>query len=82
MRGASSAQTLILIDGVRVNDPSGGGFDFADLTTDGVTIGAHSIVGAGAVVTRDVPAYAVSAGVPAKVLRDRREPKSVAVSSS
>ncbi len=34
-----------------------------------VTIGEHAIVGAGSVVTRDVPAYAIVAGNPAKVLR-------------
>jgi acetyltransferase-like isoleucine patch superfamily enzyme len=39
----------------------------------GVQIGAHSIVGAGAVVTHDVPEYAIVAGVPARVVRDRRE---------
>jgi len=39
----------------------------------GVRIGAHAIVGAGAVVTHDVPEYAVVAGVPAKIIRDRRE---------
>lgn len=39
----------------------------------GVRIGAHAIVGAGAVVTADVPDYAVAAGVPARVLRSRRE---------
>lgn len=38
----------------------------------GVSIGAHAIVGAGAVVTHDVPEYAVIAGVPARVIRDRR----------
>ncbi len=35
----------------------------------GVTIGEYSVVGAGAVVTKDVPDYAVVAGVPAKVIK-------------
>lgn len=35
----------------------------------GITIGENAIVGAGAVVTKDVPANAIVAGVPAKVLR-------------
>jgi acetyltransferase-like isoleucine patch superfamily enzyme len=41
---------------------------------DGVTIGAHSVVAAGAVVARDVPPYSVVVGVPARVVRDRRDP--------
>ena len=39
----------------------------------GVTIGRGVQVGAGAVVTEDLPDYAVVAGVPAKVLRFRAE---------
>jgi acetyltransferase-like isoleucine patch superfamily enzyme len=35
-------------------------------------IGRHSVVGAGAVVTRPLPAYIVAAGVPARVIRERR----------
>jgi acetyltransferase-like isoleucine patch superfamily enzyme len=40
---------------------------------DGVTIGAHSIVAAGAVVTKDVPPFSIVAGVPARVIGDRRD---------
>lgn len=39
----------------------------------GVHIGAHSIVGAGAVVTTDVPPYSIVAGVPARILRSRKD---------
>ncbi len=39
----------------------------------GVRIGRGAIVGAGSVVNRDVPAFAVVAGVPARVLRYRPE---------
>jgi acetyltransferase-like isoleucine patch superfamily enzyme len=37
----------------------------------GVSIGANAIVGAGAVVTNDIPEFAIAAGVPARVLRSR-----------
>jgi vitamin B12 transporter len=35
-RGGNSSHTLVLIDGVRVNSPTNGIFDFANLTTEGV----------------------------------------------
>lgn len=35
----------------------------------GVTVGKYAIVGAGAIVTKDVPNYAVVVGVPAKVVK-------------
>lgn len=38
----------------------------------GIQIGAHAIVGAGSVVTHDVPDYAIVAGSPARLLRYRR----------
>ncbi|TWD79226.1 acetyltransferase-like isoleucine patch superfamily enzyme [Kribbella amoyensis] len=44
------------------------------IVLDGVTVGEHSIIGAGAVVTKDVEPWSVVAGNPARKLRDRRAP--------
>ena len=45
---------------------------------DGVMIGNGAVIGAGAVVVKDVPAYAIVGGVPAKVIRMRFSPEQIA----
>jgi len=53
---------------------------WADIGTNavilpGITVGQGAIVGAGAVVTHDVPPFSVVAGVPARVIRQRDAPE-------
>lgn len=38
---------------------------------DGVNIGNHAIIAAGAVVNKDIPDYAIAGGVPAKIIKMR-----------
>ena len=60
-QGWEAAQPIVVADNVWL----GGGV----IVCPGVSIGSDTVVGAGAVVTRDLPAGVVAAGVPARVLR-------------
>lgn len=60
-RGLEVAKPIVIADNVWV----GGGA----ILLPGVTIGRNAVVGAGAVVTHDVPPNAVVAGNPARVIR-------------
>ncbi|MFA9432510.1 sugar O-acetyltransferase [Egicoccus sp. AB-alg2] len=69
--GWESGQPIILGDNVWL----GGGV----IVCPGVTIGDDTVVGAGAVVTRDLPAGVVAVGNPARILREIGETDRVAV---
>lgn len=43
-----------------------------------VTIGDGAIIGSGALVTKDVPPYALAVGLPAKLIKYRFEPEIIA----
>jgi acetyltransferase-like isoleucine patch superfamily enzyme len=43
----------------------------------GVTVGDNAVLGTSSVVTKDVPDNAVAAGVPARVIRMRKKPRSL-----
>ena len=64
--GCGKSMTLRCIAGVEKPD-------HGRIVLDGVTIGRGCVVGAGALVTKDLPDYAIAAGAPARVVR-MREP--------
>lgn len=66
-------QTDLVIKPVRVGNWADIGVN--SVLLPGVTVGQGAVVGAGAVVTQDVPDYAIVAGVPAKLLRYRKDPE-------
>lgn len=48
-------------------------FGVGVIVLDGVRIGTGAVIGAGAVVTQDIPAGAIASGVPARVMKMRGE---------
>jgi acetyltransferase-like isoleucine patch superfamily enzyme len=52
------------------------------IVVDGIKVGPHSILAAGAIVTRDVPPWSVVGGNPARVIKDRRAVKGKGVSKT
>jgi len=73
--GDGSLQTEADWDVIRTSVRSGASIGTHATIMGGVTIGKEALVGAGAVVTRDIADFAIVAGVPAKVIGDVRNPK-------
>jgi acetyltransferase-like isoleucine patch superfamily enzyme len=65
IRQARTAKGITIEDGAWVGTGA--------ILLDGVTVGHNSIVGAGAVVSKDVPAWTVVLGNPARVVQKRKE---------
>jgi len=66
-------QPLQTKGGITIEDDAWLGFGV--IVLDGVRIGRGAVIGAGAVVTRDVPDGAIAAGVPARVISMRSQLK-------
>jgi acetyltransferase-like isoleucine patch superfamily enzyme len=45
------------------------------IVLDGVTIGKGSIIGAGAIVAKNIPSYSVAVGIPARIIKKRGKNK-------
>ncbi len=68
-RGIPILQTPLIFRAVVIEDD--GDIGTGAIILPGVSIGRGALIGAGSVVTRDIPAYSVAAGVPARVKRKR-----------
>ena len=66
-QGFKKSQNIIIDDDVWIGNRV--------MVLPGVHIHSHSIIAAGAVVTKDVPMYAVVGGVPARIIRYRNKEK-------
>ena len=71
--GWESAKPIVLGDNVWLSA--------GVIVCPGVTIGDHTVVGAGAVVTRDLPAGVVALGVPARAIREISEQDRIEIPS-
>jgi len=65
MEQGVSAEGIVIEDGAWI----GAGV----IVLDGVRIGRNSVIGAGSVVTRDVPDYGLAIGAPAEIVGDTRD---------
>lgn len=66
-------QPLTTKGGIIVEDNAWLGYRV--IVLDGVRIGQGAVVGAGSIVTKDIPAGAVAVGAPAKVIKMRSKPE-------
>jgi len=63
-------------DGFEVGDVTIGDYVWIGsrvIILKGVTVGKHAIIGAGAVVTKDIPSYGIAVGNPARVIKSRND---------
>lgn len=63
-------QEIKLKNGLRIGDDVWLGANV--VVNDGTAIGQGAVIGAGSVVTKNIPPYSVAAGVPAKVIKERK----------
>ncbi len=60
-----------VVKGINIEDNCW--FGAGVMVQDGIKIERDSIIGGGAVVTRDIPEFSVAVGVPAKVIKNRKQ---------